>query len=163
MHASFVFDKSWNFSLTCRNRYPLWIRNFSGVILPCYLVCCLEIRVFNCWLENPTMKQIRHQGVKKRRRLSWLTKSAFVYEPKCWGGGGGVRGLSQWVQLYTWSPNKLWRSNSIFDLWKTRTWGASGAQWLPRREGSAGTQSHPGCSGSPTIEVQCYPKFYKTQ
>jgi hypothetical protein len=29
------------------------------------------------------------------------------------GGGGGVRGLSQWVQLCTWSPNKLWRSNSM--------------------------------------------------
>jgi hypothetical protein len=30
---------------------------------------------------------------------------------------GGVRGLSQWVQVGTWSPNKLWRSNSIFNLW----------------------------------------------
>ncbi len=28
-------------------------------------------------------------------------------------GGGGLRGLSQWVQLGTWRPNKLWRSNSI--------------------------------------------------
>ncbi len=27
-------------------------------------------------------------------------------------GEGGMRGFSQWVQLYTWSPNKLWRSNS---------------------------------------------------
>jgi hypothetical protein len=27
---------------------------------------------------------------------------------------GGLRGLSQWVQL---EPNKLWRSNSIFNLW----------------------------------------------
>ncbi len=25
--------------------------------------------------------------------------------------------MSQWVQLCTWSPNKLWRSNSIFNLW----------------------------------------------
>jgi hypothetical protein len=33
------------------------------------------------------------------------------------GGGGGLRSLGQWVQLCTWSPNKLWlRSNSIFDL-----------------------------------------------
>ncbi len=30
--------------------------------------------------------------------------------------GGGLRDLSQWVQLFTWSPNKLWRSNSIFNL-----------------------------------------------
>jgi hypothetical protein len=29
----------------------------------------------------------------------------------------GMRGVSQWVKLCTWSPNKLWRSNSIFNLW----------------------------------------------
>ncbi len=34
------------------------------------------------------------QGVTMRCRLSWLTNSAFVYEPKC-GGGGGLRFLSQ--------------------------------------------------------------------
>jgi hypothetical protein len=55
------------------------------------------------------------QGVKKRCRLSWLTNSAIVYEPK-WGRWGGGRGLSKWVQLWTWSPNKLWRSISIFNL-----------------------------------------------
>ncbi len=34
-------------------------------------------------------------------------------------GGGRLRGLSQWVwvQLCTWSPNKLWRSNSIFNTY----------------------------------------------
>ncbi len=30
--------------------------------------------------------------------------------------GGGWRSLSQWVQLCTWSPNKLWRYNSIFNI-----------------------------------------------
>ncbi len=49
------------------------------------------------------------EGVTKSCRL---TNSTLVYEPK-WGGGGS-RGLSQWVQWSTWSPNKLWRSNSIF-------------------------------------------------
>ncbi len=34
-----------------------------------------------------------------------------------WGVGGLRRGLIQWVQLCTWSPNKLCRSNSIFNLW----------------------------------------------
>jgi hypothetical protein len=34
------------------------------------------------------------QGVTKRCRLSWLTDSAFVYEPKC-GGRGGSCGGSQ--------------------------------------------------------------------
>jgi SLIT-ROBO Rho GTPase activating protein len=33
------------------------------------------------------------RGVTKRCRLSWLTNSALVYEPKC--GGGELRGLSQ--------------------------------------------------------------------
>ncbi len=32
-------------------------------------------------------------------------------------GGGGLRCLSQWEHLCTWSPNKLWRSDSIFNLW----------------------------------------------
>jgi hypothetical protein len=32
-----------------------------------------------------------YQGVTKRCRLSWLTNSALVYEPKC-GGGEGVAG-----------------------------------------------------------------------
>ncbi len=32
----------------------------------------------------------QHQGVTKRCRLSWLTNSALVYEPKC--GGERVAG-----------------------------------------------------------------------
>jgi hypothetical protein len=32
------------------------------------------------------------------------------------GEGAGLRGLSQWVQLYKWSPNKIWISYSIFNL-----------------------------------------------
>ncbi len=53
----------------------------------------------------------RNQGVTKRCHLSWLTISALVYE-----GGGGLWGLSHWVQLCIWSPNNLWRSNSILNL-----------------------------------------------
>ncbi len=51
-----------------------------------------------------------YQGVTMRCRLSWLTNSALVYEPKCGGRGGGggwLRCLSQWVQPCTWIPNKL--------------------------------------------------------
>ncbi len=40
------------------------------------------------------------QGVKKRCRLSWMTNSALVYEPKC-GGRGELRGINELVQLYT--------------------------------------------------------------
>ncbi len=44
-------------------------------------------------------------------------KNKNLHESKC-GGREELRGLSQWgtVQLCTWSPNKLWRSNSIFNL-----------------------------------------------
>jgi hypothetical protein len=38
---------------------------------------------------KPSMYCIQGQGVTKRCRLSWLTNSALVYEPKCWEGGGG--------------------------------------------------------------------------
>jgi hypothetical protein len=47
--------------------------------------------------------------------LGWPIARSFM-SPNA-GGWGGLRGLSQWVQLYTWSPNKLCRSNSIFNLW----------------------------------------------
>ncbi len=59
------------------------------------------------------------QGVTKRCRLSWLTNKALVgeYEPK-YGGRGGAAGYQPLsTAVHTWSPNKLWRSNSIFNLW----------------------------------------------
>jgi hypothetical protein len=34
------------------------------------------------------------QGVTKRCRLSWLTNSALVYEPKCGGGVAGSQTMS---------------------------------------------------------------------
>ncbi len=57
------------------------------------------------------------QGVTNRCRLSWLTNSALVCKLKLGGGGGCLRGLSQWVQLCTWRPNKLWRTNSVLNLY----------------------------------------------
>jgi hypothetical protein len=68
-------------------------------------------------LECPNIVQPRTGGYNCRP--SWLTNSALVYEPK-FGGGGGVaeyQPMSTAV-VYTLhsSPNKLWRSNSIFNL-----------------------------------------------
>ncbi len=54
-----------------------------------------------------------NQGVTKRCRLSWLTNSALVYEPKC-GGRVGVAGSQPMSTAVHRSPNKLCRSNSIF-------------------------------------------------
>ncbi len=49
----------------------------------------------------------------KRCRLSWLTNSALVYEPKC-GEVPGPQPMSTTVHR---SPNKLERSNFIFNLY----------------------------------------------
>jgi hypothetical protein len=56
-----------------------------------------------------------NQGVTKGCRLSWLTNSVLVYEPKC-GGEGGVAGSQPMGTAVHWSPNKLWRTNSIYNL-----------------------------------------------
>jgi hypothetical protein len=49
-------------------------------------------------------------GYNQRCRLSWLINSSFVYG----GGGAGSQPMSTAVHR---SPIKLWRSNSIFNLW----------------------------------------------
>jgi hypothetical protein len=54
------------------------------------------------------------QGVTKSCRLSWLTNSP-EYEPGC-GWRGGVAGPQSMSTAVHRSPNKLWRSNSIFKL-----------------------------------------------
>ena len=56
-----------------------------------------------------------YQGVTKRCRLSWLTNSALVYEPN-FGGRGELQGSQPMSTAVHRSPNKLWRSNSIFSL-----------------------------------------------
>jgi hypothetical protein len=63
-------------------------------------------------------------GVIKRCRLSWLTNSAFVYEPKC-GGGGGVAGSQPMSTAVHMGPKKLRRSNAIFNLWMSLRDGAA--------------------------------------
>ncbi len=56
------------------------------------------------------------QGVTKRDvvYLGWPIAPSYV-SPNAGGGGGVLRGLSQWVQLYTGAQrNLIWRSNSIW-------------------------------------------------
>ncbi len=64
------------------------------------------------------------QGVTKRC-LSLLTNSALVIRVQMRGGGGGSCGVSaneySCAHHVTWSPNKLWRSSSIFNLWQRQT------------------------------------------
>ncbi len=60
------------------------------------------------------------QGVTKRCPLSLLTNSALLIQVQMRGEGGSC-GVSanenSCAHHVTWSPNKLWRSTSIFNLW----------------------------------------------
>jgi hypothetical protein len=47
------------------------------------------------------------RGITKRCRLSRLTNSALVYEPKCRGGGGGVVAGSKPISTYVHMEPKL--------------------------------------------------------
>ncbi len=76
----------------------------------------VQMKVTYCKWNSPKRKLDRcTQEVIKRCRLSWLTNSTLVYEPK----EGGVRDLNQWVQLCSLSPKKLWRS-TVTPYWTYR-------------------------------------------
>ncbi len=92
-----------------------WIRKWSMFLFSDYLL--YESEVCFCFVRCKLTYFFKEL---KRITISWLTNSALVYEPKCGKGGGGGCGvtLSQWVQLYTGAQIKLWRFNSIFNLWK---------------------------------------------
>jgi hypothetical protein len=79
-----------------------------------------RIQEWNASLKKLTvfdMYDTGKQGVTKRCLLSWLTNSALVYEPICWGIGGRGWGVSASSCACTWSTNKLWRSNFTFNLY----------------------------------------------
>ncbi len=78
----------------------------NSSIIACFLIYSVP--------RFSNMKSL-NQGVTERCRQSLLTNSALVYD-SLYAGGMGLRGPSQWVQLWTWSPNKLRRSTSIFNL-----------------------------------------------
>jgi hypothetical protein len=75
-------------------------------------------------------------GVTKRCSLSLLSSNALVDESQCGGMGGGGGGCGVSANEYssahhvTWSPNKLWRSTSIFNLWLGPNKSTSGKAWV---------------------------------
>jgi hypothetical protein len=74
-------------------------------------------RNFDQWSEILSMSDGRplSQGVcPSLGPLSWLTNSALVYDTKCGGEGSGVS-ANEYSCAHGRSPNKLWRSNSIFN------------------------------------------------
>ncbi len=65
-----------------------------------------------------TGEEEQKQGITKRCRLSLLTNSALVIRVQMGGGGCGVSANEYRCSHHvTWSPNKLWRSTSLFNLW----------------------------------------------
>jgi hypothetical protein len=66
----------------------------------------------NC---SAARKEFPDQGVTKRCRLSWLTKSAVIYESKCRGKGGGGVGSQPISTVVHKSPNKLKFRAVVFD------------------------------------------------
>ncbi len=55
-------------------------------------------RLLHCKREPFLIKELQ-QGVTKKCRLSWLTNSALVYEPKC-GGWGRVAGPQPMIDFF---------------------------------------------------------------
>ncbi len=94
--------------------------NFSTVILFHLFNHAWLCKTYSHWSKftsASTTKKSLKQVDTKRCRLSLLTNSALVYEPKC-GGVGEWRGLSQWVQLYTRAKINFGDlTPSIFNLW----------------------------------------------
>ncbi len=63
---------------------------------------CTVLRIRTLWIRIRLgiLMWIRISGLQRDVvYLGWPI--ALIYEPKCGGGAGELRGLSQWVQLYT--------------------------------------------------------------
>ncbi len=91
-------------------------RSLLSVIYYCWLLSIMcRLLIVDHRRRSTSLVATVVQGVTKRCRLSWLTSSVLVYEPKC-GGMRGVAGSQPTSTAVYRSPNKLWRSNSIFNL-----------------------------------------------
>jgi hypothetical protein len=56
---------------------------------------------YELYQYNSALCVALHHGVTKRCRLSWLTNSALVYEPKCRGVGGVAGSQPMSTAAYT--------------------------------------------------------------
>ncbi len=102
-----------------------WMEHVDNLVLPVTLRIII-ISGFQHWRIRELCRHIgmlsREQplvpirGLQERLRLSWLTNSALVNKPRG-GERGGVAGCQPISTAVHRSPNKLWRSNSIFNLW----------------------------------------------
>ncbi len=76
------------------------------------LLSCAEIE---CLETEKIVKKFSSFTAWGYKEMSLLTNSALVYEPNC-GGRGRVAGSQPMSTAVHRSPNKLWRSNSSFNL-----------------------------------------------
>ncbi len=101
------------FSALHKPHYGLWV---LAIVWTLYLIC---LRFLNHLLfDSPVGLQETHKNFSRGWQRDDVYLVGLPIEPSYMspnaGGWGGMP--SQWVQLCTWRPNKLWRSNSIFNL-----------------------------------------------
>jgi hypothetical protein len=104
-----------------------------------FLLVTFFLRTFcnysiTCWKNHWTsFPKSWDQGVSKRCRLSWLTNSALVYEPKCGGERGGVAG-SQPMSTVPEFIDPRFRENKpkalVFSHWKRAFWACFHENWV---------------------------------
>ncbi len=75
--------------------------------------------ICSCSSNVPQLGTLLQFGHKEMLSiLGWPIAPSYMSPNAGWG----LRGLSQWVQLWRWSPNKLYRSNSMFTLCLLYIW-----------------------------------------
>ncbi len=89
-------------------KYSRKVKIFSALKIVCLL----------SFLNNPFSCRLRSNSSRGHKEMSSTFCCSIApshINPNA-EEGERVRGLSQLIYLSTWSPNKLWRSNSIFNL-----------------------------------------------
>ncbi len=104
----------------CTSHFRGWhiYSTYVETLLDCgvYRVQCTPSfthRQFHC---NPKTLHPFPRGLQRDVvYLSWPIVPSYM-SPNAGGGVSGSQRMSTAVHMFTWSPNKLWRSNSIFNL-----------------------------------------------
>ncbi len=107
-----------SFLLSCTSRLCTLDRIFSAAFYLATLVPAYFVPGFLLLSSLLPFRPIVqcHQWVTKRCRISWLTNSAHVYEPKCGGRGGGVAGPQPMSTAVHRSPNTRYLTNECYSF-----------------------------------------------
>jgi hypothetical protein len=97
-----------------RNLFWQMMQEWNGSWAWCVSLCWRQEQVRSQGQAAGKIQSVSSRGLKRNVvYVGWLIAPSYM-SPSA-GEGRGLLGLSQWVQLCTWSLNKLWRSNSIFN------------------------------------------------